>query len=518
MTTINHLDATRPPGYTIDSGKLNENSVNLDQHTESDLDSQAAEFHHGAIAKAERRLGLGDRTKKGPKRLRQHRQYLKPIEDRIAALEGRIAVQSNTPKPSEPQAIDALSQSEATLPELRLMSIDDYTLGKGRPTPARAFAIDVVLDQSYTYQSSYHLRRRNLNVSTVNYTTDPELTRKMACGIRDLPERLQINSKSIINILNSLTDRHLDYGESYPLILRRPFKMLIYCQGSIMEHMRELEAKFGNNVDSVTTSDRIQDLPESVASPLPSSGSVVKPSDVAEVSADGTPTSIRSSYTDHTISSNEQSKWSTEAFMDLRCLVKFMDDYLNPVVKSLRSNHRSDIRFSELWYLFEPGQLVYVKDSNIPQKIWKIVQTTGGRKLLNPRRTLDRILTTSDRQREPREVGYTNFVLDCYYIDFDGSRYGWSYHRFHISRFDSTRPVNSLPIHPFNMAEKDGTVKRLTLLKQGMEFIRCTERRHLHYSGRIQTRQPSGKYVYSSAIVMLINLVRRLLRTLIARL
>lgn len=86
--------------------------------------------------------------------------------------------------------------------------------------------------------------------------------------------------------------------------------------------------------------------------------------------------------------------------MDRRCLVK--------------GSLRSDIRFSELWYLFKPSQLAYVKDKDIPQKAWRVVQTTGGRKCLSSRSASDKSEAASKKKCEP---AHTDFMPNYYYID-----------------------------------------------------------------------------------------------------
>jgi len=86
-------------------------------------------------------------------------------------------------------------------------------------------------------------------------------------------------------------------------------------------------------------------------------------------------------------------------------------------------------------------------------------------------------------------------VLDCYYIDYDGARYGSSLSEFHISKFEVARAVDALPLCPFSVVERDGMVDSEKLAKRGREFIRCTQSCHLHYSGRSQIRQPYGDYL-----------------------
>jgi len=78
---------------------------------------------------------------------------------------------------------------------------------------------------------------------------------------------------------------------------------------------------------------------------------------------------------------------------------------------------------------------------------------------------------------------------------YDGVCCGSSISDFHISKLDNARAIDSLPVCPFSVVERDGMVDSEKLAKRGREFIRCTQSCHLHYSGRSQIRQPYGDYL-----------------------
>lgn len=48
-----------------------------------------------------------------------------------------------------------------------------------------------------------------------------------------------------------------------------------------------------------------------------------------------------------------------EALRDLRCLIEFMDNDLQPVVERMKSPATQKVYFSDLWHLFKPGDLLY---------------------------------------------------------------------------------------------------------------------------------------------------------------
>lgn len=50
---------------------------------------------------------------------------------------------------------------------------------------------------------------------------------------------------------------------------------------------------------------------------------------------------------------------SVEALRDLRCLIEFMDNELQPVVDRFKSTATKKVHFSDLWHIFKPGDLLY---------------------------------------------------------------------------------------------------------------------------------------------------------------
>jgi hypothetical protein len=68
-----------------------------------------------------------------------------------------------------------------------------------------------------------------------------------------------------------------------------------------------------------------------------------------------------------------------EALEDFRCLARFVNETLQPVRTYLQTEPTS-VNFNDLWHLFITGSLVYVKDKSTPQKVWRVIQATGGRR------------------------------------------------------------------------------------------------------------------------------------------
>lgn len=181
---------------------------------------------------------------------------------------------------------------------------------------------------------------------------------------------------------------------------------------------------------------------------------------------------------------------SEEAMNDMRCLIRFMDEFIKPVRGPLQLPSQRNVRFSELWHLFQPGQLIYINNRDVPQKVWRVLQTTGGRRYLRPPYP-DEMINGLPPKRS-RNNGYSEFILDCYSLDYDGSRFAPSFNCFTISKFDDARLIDSLPVYPISIAQKEHILDREAFMGRGQQFVECTKICHRYYSGRSLVRNGNG--------------------------
>ena len=178
---------------------------------------------------------------------------------------------------------------------------------------------------------------------------------------------------------------------------------------------------------------------------------------------------------------------SREAVNDFRCLVSFIDDYINPLRNYLKNPEF--VQFQELWYLYPLGSLIFVKEKRFPQKIWRVIQACGGRKYFRP-----------DNDHEIDWIGkYSPFVLNCYYLDYDGSRFVRVFHKFEIDRFTEWRLVSSLPIVPLSVAERERMTNRQASISCGEQSLACTKPSYLYYEGRSLNQTPVGAELYKAS-------------------
>ncbi len=185
---------------------------------------------------------------------------------------------------------------------------------------------------------------------------------------------------------------------------------------------------------------------------------------------------------------------------ELRCLVEFMDRDMQDIFEVKRQilNHTlKDISFEHLWQLYKPGDVVYrssSQENSNRYQAYRILHITGGRvcfdagkkSALNPIR--DRNWDSdSDNEERCRDVvrssdaKMTGFLINCFYLDFDGIRIGPKPVRFAIRRYKGTRSVFSFTLHPGFLSLEHQVQEKL--IQRGARFMEIAIGTHKKYSG-----------------------------------
>ncbi|KAK3394961.1 hypothetical protein B0H63DRAFT_462453 [Podospora didyma] len=239
-----------------------------------------------------------------------------------------------------------------------------------------------------------------------------------------LPDRIQINSPCLKALLKQIfgddAETVLGAPAAKPLILLRPFKMLVYHEKSIKNLLTGVE----------------------------------------------------------------ESDDSEDSINELRVLDSVVESTLWPCKENLETV-ADTAAFSDLWYIFSHGSPIYVQHSDYAQKVWRIIQRTGGRRYLN---RPDHIPESAFKHQ------ISPFVIDCYFVDFDGRRYVPIYGRFEILPYHGVRTLTSLPAFPLRIALKNGMANRKDLISRGREFVSYAATvAHRYYDGWGHTRAPDGR-------------------------
>ena len=363
-------------------------------------------------------------------------------------------------------ALGGMTMRNMAVPELKVISWKEWTNLMGKPTPNHHYAIEALAEEPIiSRQTSRLSATRNRIPAFLDNTASsalPSLSRdRERPGVPPLPERIRINSVAAKRIFNAICENLLRFdSRDYPLILLRPFYLLVHVEQDISDRMSELERDLVGKEVQLTENAREETerlrgddrFPEGLIFRL---------------------------GTDRSKLTLDESK---EAVNDFRCLVSFIDDYINPLRAYFK--YPKLVRFQELWYLFPLGSLIYVKEKSIPQKIWKVIQARGGRKYL------------SSAGEEGWEDKYSPFILNCCHLDYDGSKFVRVFHKFEVDRFTELQLVSSLPIVPLSVAEREHTIELEACTTRGKQFLACTKPSYLFYEGRSLNRTPEGVEFY----------------------
>ena len=179
---------------------------------------------------------------------------------------------------------------------------------------------------------------------------------------------------------------------------------------------------------------------------------------------------------------------------ELRCLVTFMDTDLKDIYslqKDIDRGTRKLIAFDHLWQLFKPG--IVVISGKEQKRAYVVLHVTGGRALQRESQfavARDGAVEGYDvKRREEREAHFAKypktspFVIDCFYIDFDGTNFGPLPQKFMLTDYDGEVPINSLEVFPIRF-DDDPKKTEKSLVRRGRKFVRLADVDHKFYSGR----------------------------------
>lgn len=162
---------------------------------------------------------------------------------------------------------------------------------------------------------------------------------------------------------------------------------------------------------------------------------------------------------------------------DLRCLFSFIDDYLKPAINHIRQ--LPSVRFHDLCVLFSPGDYVCKKGK---PNAWRVLQVTGGRSIIGE--PSDEVTIKSGNS--------SPLLLDCYYLDFDGTSYGPVQQRFFIHHFDGTKSIDALDIQLISRLPQAKKIVE-SLSEQGHHFLQSTKVCRKQYKGPSANTTHSGE-------------------------
>ncbi|KAF6816386.1 AAA family ATPase [Colletotrichum sojae] len=327
-------------------------------------------------------------------------------------------------------------------------------------------------------------------------------------GIPTLPSQISIFSLPIRRIIFDIADGRLRSDSINGFMnIYRPFKILVYLEDKIRQRAAELHKLFAESTATPTRQPPAEKDRDTEGHSI-SDGNVPDKTDAAtEDDVESTHSQEQSEYDNRDERIFTHGYWNQltreelqEAAEDFEVLVSFMDKYIFPLRRALRENDDVKVSFRELWHLYTPGTIVYVKDSSVPQKLWRVIQVIGGTVRLRldappPPRGVH-VVNSSNYLKLGGATGENRtpaFTLDCYYVDFNGTNYVRVLKSFAIDEFQGFVHVQGLPILPLHVATSEGLVDINAMQERGTEFISYTQQSYCYFRGRSVSYEPNGQ-------------------------
>ncbi|KAK3690517.1 hypothetical protein B0T22DRAFT_463752 [Podospora appendiculata] len=457
------------------------------------------------------------------RRVRQHAQHILMTEERIRTLQEQVNILMKIPpeEPPPPPPEPAVEEPPpaprvVAIPELHFLSWPSFKRKKQMffgtdmpvtvPAPA-LFAIDVLHGDPVLF---YNQERKKAHLAAPEDVKSDHASEaeRDNLPLETIPERIRINSAPLMAVLKKVISRGLG-GESQPLVILRPYKPLLYHDSELREKLAALEARWAashsdkqaHSLDPAEMSGGFDGTDSGTSSAIIAANAVNESTNTAQpASPAAAEEEVDARESVEAVEDGDDASLepdeTREAMEELRCLIRFMDA-IAPLMASIRtipsqaSNAAKPeivkVRFTDLWYLFHPGQDVLSRAKLGSQEVWRVIQVTGGRSYLSI--PSDSSPTTGASVQKMRPL-----ILDCYYIDFDGKAFGPVHRQFQITPFEESKDITTLEVFPIDY--KPGHLDFVARLNErGQEFVKATKMSHKFFKGRTSVWTPSGQRV-----------------------
>lgn len=201
---------------------------------------------------------------------------------------------------------------------------------------------------------------------------------------------------------------------------------------------------------------------------------------------------------------------------ELRCYIEFAEKSLLPDAQLYHMSdqtRRPKIKFTDLWYLFKPGDLIYVP--------WKTLSRAIKPTINDMRVNLELAADTKHASRLTQHVWRVQlmimpaaedsasrypwldddrmviFQVLAYYIDLDGSLYGATNWKFPIEEFQGEKDIVDLEFYPLKF-HPDADRIIANGKKSGRMYTKAVFERHRYYDGWSAVTDPKGLPILES--------------------
>lgn len=307
------------------------------------------------------------------------------------------------------------------------------------------------LGMEMTYEVA---RRRRSKVKSYEDTNSSEhRSRRFEGGISSGSwiQAVRIQSQTILKALSEVS--RYTWG-SDPHTFMRPFSHLIHFHPNIQEKLESLKAA------AVSPTDKGADSPD-----------------------------------------------SQDKIKHLECYVSFVETHLLPLVRQFEDASHTNprrIRHDDLWYLFRPGELIYVPLKTL--EAWderKVLDVWSERKVPLPKNAicqnvwrLEVFLPHDGDLGLPMHSDDPESTAHLYFIDYDGSSYKTVPCKFNMKYFNGEKEIRSLEVYPIRFAASSESLIKESR-RWGQHFIKCIEQRHVSYKAWTIANDPLGRFAFN---------------------
>ncbi|KAF6822871.1 AAA family [Colletotrichum plurivorum] len=352
-------------------------------------------------------------------------------------------------------------------------------------------AIELLIGSDNLPDECSREKSRRINTSSKGQRQELKSKGGAACA-ETWVQRIRVHSPYILQYLSEVM-RPPTWNTEQPRVFFRPFKCLINYHPQMREALAELERQVGEGRPEVREPSPTDETKETTK----------------DVDGDGkTPAETTDRVDD----------WDrTTALKHLRCYVDFMDKRIMPLQDMFTNTDQRQVRFHDLWYLFNVGDDLYAPAG-------PSTRDSGGIRRVNGRyQTAFRLFwkglsTTSDQTPDDFRVKDRALTLDTYYVDHDGASYGAVNQVFEIDAYDGHMDIRDLVVYPMRFADGREDI-RAQLTAQGTLFRKFVHAKHVSCEGWTVTgpplgasdddTQPTPDHIDSDVIVDLAEAMRR---------
>lgn len=387
-----------------------------------------------------------------------------------------VAAHSEVEETEEPRILHPTLEVAAplkVLPEIKECDFENFV---NRFSPHEDLcAIEVLLGGPSLLREIKQEKQRRHESTGLERPNTPQIP-KTSFGKQWIHE-MRIQSPELLRIFSRVTGYDWVHGTNRPHTFQRPFKYFIHFHEQFKKELSRM--KNIGNTDTEASEDLVSQPP------------IVNHREAATLDVTIRTTDETNTEPSKNVSRNDEATNSTRlpGIEDLQCYINFVEDRILPSVNRFQqfgSESSLKVRFDELWYLFKPGDLLFVP----PETLTRLTD-----KISVARRVVPTTSESSMSQRVWRIMSTTevnsSFRVGCFYLEYSGCSYAASGFNIGIEHFKGEKSIFDLECYPLRLISNHVQILN-EYREQGQKHIEAISRQHYTYNGWTFVTHPIG--------------------------